>query len=228
NNIVFKDITTDLYNVYSEKEFYEYVRYEINRLRSNYGISSEILRYKILYEYGGIYFDSDIDHGDKNLTEIESYFCKKMDHVLFVDNLEGMIGNDAFISTINNPIMKFFLERAIDSYLKCNYPRYETFSKKKENEHFWLEDEETIQANLKCYDDKEYISDYTLETTGPKMIRSALADEIAKTKQLDDLVEGRFKKTLIFQPILKNLPITEGLRQTIKINISNGEYNNDK
>lgn len=51
------------------REASQYIAYELDRLRSNYGASSDMLRYKILYEYGGAYFDSDIYPGKVSLLE---------------------------------------------------------------------------------------------------------------------------------------------------------------
>jgi hypothetical protein len=36
------------------------IRYEIDRLRPNYGAASDLIRYEALYKYGGVYMDSDV------------------------------------------------------------------------------------------------------------------------------------------------------------------------
>ncbi|CAM4446268.1 MAG: Subversion of eukaryotic traffic protein A [Legionellaceae bacterium] len=49
----------------------ENIRYEIDKFSPNYGASSDLLRYKILYEYVGAYFDGDIIPGETSLNEID-------------------------------------------------------------------------------------------------------------------------------------------------------------
>jgi mannosyltransferase OCH1-like enzyme len=76
------------------------VRYEIDRLRPNYGASSDLLRYLILYSFGGAYFDSDVAPGTKRLETSES-FLKDFDNPIIYINKNSQntkeIGNDAFI-----------------------------------------------------------------------------------------------------------------------------------
>ena len=64
----------------------EYVAYELDKLRPNYGASSDLLRYTILYHYGGAYFDSDVaNYPDFSLETIK--FGERKHHVLYFDHL---------------------------------------------------------------------------------------------------------------------------------------------
>ena len=97
------------------------IRYELNRKNSNYGLSSDLLRYDILYKIGGAYFDSDILPGEKSLLESGFDFNSKESQLrgsLFTQG-EQAVGNDAFICSPRNPDMlglyEFCLARS-----KCN------------------------------------------------------------------------------------------------------------
>jgi len=87
-----------------------FVRYEIDRLRSNYGSSSDCLRYRILYTFGGGYFDSDINPGDIALTTLINRINaeKNLQEILLVgvnSQNENMPGNDAFLCSPHHPFM---------------------------------------------------------------------------------------------------------------------------
>lgn len=64
----------------------EYVAYELDKLRPNYGASSDLLRYVILYKYGGAYFDSDVAHHDDFSLETIC-FDERAGHRLYIDHL---------------------------------------------------------------------------------------------------------------------------------------------
>lgn len=91
----------------------KYIRYEIDRLRSNFGASSDMVRYKAVYENGGALFDSDVGPGEESLEDDGIFDEEYEDHVLFVDTNgqdAGAIGNDAFISTPRNPLLARIIE----------------------------------------------------------------------------------------------------------------------
>ena len=84
NNIKLKDVYEDLYNSNPDVDLaYKFFRYEIDRLRPNYGASSDILRYKILYELGGAYFDSDILVGENTLDQ-NADFGALNQHIIYI------------------------------------------------------------------------------------------------------------------------------------------------
>lgn len=45
------------------------IRHEIDQLLPNYGAASDLLRYRLLYKYGGAYFDSDVLNGKDSLQK---------------------------------------------------------------------------------------------------------------------------------------------------------------
>lgn len=76
----------------------EHVRYEIDKLLPNYGASSDILRYKILYRYGGAYFDTDVAPpiNENNefikpitLTELLTKY-EDADHILHISYIDHL------------------------------------------------------------------------------------------------------------------------------------------
>lgn len=62
------------------------IDYEIDRLDPNYGASSDVLRYRILAEEGGVYVDSDVEPGQDSLISVAE-FGKGDSHVIYVDHL---------------------------------------------------------------------------------------------------------------------------------------------
>lgn len=150
-----------------------YIRHSIDRLDPNYGISSDMLRYKILYEYGGAYCDADVGPGKTLLNVLEIYdHPKDGEHYLYVDHLSQKpkvdsgqllqfdritteVGNDTFVCTKHNPMMKGFYELIIKEYKKV---------KGKVSK---------IIAN--AYGNYEFI-ERTIELTGPGHISGYFAD----------------------------------------------------
>ncbi len=110
----------------------KWVAYFIDLIRPNYGASSDILRNKILYRYGGAYFDTDIQVGKTTLREL-SIFTQPGGHRMLLDDFSQRqhlsvemieshfslltVGNDAIICTKANPLMLAiteFLEKRIE------------------------------------------------------------------------------------------------------------------
>ncbi|MBA3535918.1 MAG: hypothetical protein H0T84_04820 [Tatlockia sp.] len=107
--IILKDIT-------EEGVVDEYSRYHIDRLRPNYGASSDLLRYSILSKIGGAYFDSDetVDN-ETNPLNYEGLFDSDEEVILKITQFtqgRETLGNDAFICTPNHPLMINFYENA--------------------------------------------------------------------------------------------------------------------
>ena len=124
----------------------EYVRYEIDKIVPNFGSSSDILRYNILWHYGGVYIDSDVAPGQDALTTCRLFTAAHSDHVLYLDHVsqkvnppaicfevfelfhpialdeklmkiyEPIPGNDSFICTPANPLMAEILRLSLDNY----------------------------------------------------------------------------------------------------------------
>lgn len=97
----------------------EHIRYEIDRIRPNYGASSDLLRYNILAKFGGAYFDSDVLPGKKRLNH-NNFFDKTNEPIFLINQNSqntGHIGNDAFICTPNHPLMLNLAKVAHQNYI---------------------------------------------------------------------------------------------------------------
>lgn len=98
------------------------VRYEIDRLDPNYGSSSDLLRYLILFYFGGAYFDSDINPGAQSLEELYRLLRPRIqaseDIFLTAQRSQhnGTFNNDSFICSKGNPVMWAVIECAKRNY----------------------------------------------------------------------------------------------------------------
>lgn len=159
----------------------EYIRYEIDRLRPNYGASSDLLRYKILYEFGGAYFDSDVRPGNKTLERSLIFDAEQKEHRLYVDNNSqntGMVGNDALICSSHNPLMHQIWETAIQRY----HLEYKNFDPESDPYLYNL----LPPIITYQYDDSTYILESTLSKTGPLCIRKNVETETGELKEVAD------------------------------------------
>jgi hypothetical protein len=180
-NVRLKDIQADLCDLTISdigSEYNEYVQYELDRLRPNYGASSDILRYKILYEYGGAYFDSDILPG-RRLDELYHFGnVSDTQHQLYFDpnsQNANSVGNDAFITTQYNPAMRALLERSLKNYTpekikSCSVKSYEM-----------------------RYDQYEKIRELTPWLTGPRVVDEVVLKDITE-RAPKRCVEGRYEE----------------------------------
>ena len=119
------------------RDLYDCIIYETNRLRPNYGASSDLLRYLILSIYGGAYADvCDVKPGNNSLSDLAYEFISTT-HYLFLDHLNQQatvskeqlktfkiedqlkniwIGNDVFLTTKLNPFLKELAKLAAKNY----------------------------------------------------------------------------------------------------------------
>jgi hypothetical protein len=165
----------------------EYIRYEIDRMRPNYGISSDLLRYKILDAIGGAYFDSDVKPGKVTLEE-SGIFDREFDKPqLYLDrNSQGQnkIGNDALISTPNNPVMQNILHAAKS--------HYHLSSKDLVGDDYLYRSNLVIAENNSPpvityqYDEREYITLATPFKTGPFCVRKNVETEDVELKSYEE------------------------------------------
>lgn len=171
----------------------EFARYEINRLKSNYGASSDLLRYIILYRYGGAYIDSDIKPGITPLMACRIFSEPLPNHVLFIDHLSQVlqpiqselesfklrfeesemkrnrIGNDTFICTKGNPLMLEISKQAERNYLL-----------------------HTIHQKLRAAYDAHNIKGVTIERTGPELIKQLLREsKQVSPDKCEMIIEGK-------------------------------------
>lgn len=153
------------------------IDYEIERIDPNYGASSDILRYRILYKYGGVYFDHDIVPNINSLEEVVEEFKDNDRHVIYIDHLSQLddeklneeellkfpdnwtrVGNDMFICTPENPLMGVFIE---------------TVEHKNYHLRQYGRKEEAARLAYSNYD----IKLNTIERTGPEVIRRVIQDD---------------------------------------------------
>ncbi|CAM4429905.1 MAG: hypothetical protein LEGION0398_MBIBDBAK_01333 [Legionellaceae bacterium] len=169
----------------------EFVKYEIEKLNPNYGASSDILRYNILYRYGGAYFDTDVNPGNTTLLD-GKIFERKEKHTLYIDHLtqrsinaedekrkitikelesftlDKGLGNDALVSTKENPIL-FLIIKMVENNYDLNKRTEEVKLKRLEIAH----------------GDFTRFSSLTIDRTGPSVIFDILNDE-----DLESINEG--------------------------------------
>ena len=94
----------------------------------SYNGKSDILRYEILYNFGGIYIDADthwlgLDLNDLiEQTNYTGFFAARECQTCKESLASGVVG-----SSINNPIAKYVIESINKHYFTCNqYPAYQT------------------------------------------------------------------------------------------------------
>ncbi|VVC76671.1 Subversion of eukaryotic traffic protein A [Aquicella siphonis] len=114
------------------------IRYEINSLAPNYGASSDMLRYNILFQEGGAYFDcmdvnpseknrlgdvkfpaSDDLDPDKNVFDTPLQDHRFLMHITSHSILTGRReapGSEAMVCTPGNPKMQMLAEKAREAY----------------------------------------------------------------------------------------------------------------
>ncbi len=159
-NIIIQDVRENLFfhYHYRNEKVYDYFNYEVQRVRPNYGASSDILRYSILYNIGGAYFDSDVLPGQQSLGTLEQFNQPLSKHVIFVDpNSQGTnhIGNDALITTTKyNPVMRTIFDQCLKNYETIN--------------------EEYGQGLILGYDNEQYIALHTPDITGPGVVAEVI------------------------------------------------------
>ncbi len=173
----------------------KFVRYELDRIRSNYGTSSDLLRYRLLYQFGGAYFDFDVKPGNMSLEDIVNT-NKSPGHHLWLypfSQNSKLIGNDAFICTPKNPYIAFIYAFAENSY------RIGTSAAEKEkvfrglqrkalelgilydpdsNEAQGISSALNLGVDVYSYDSKNYIFGFTPIKTGPSCVRAAVSSII--------------------------------------------------
>lgn len=155
----------------------EFVSYEIEKLRPNYGSSSDLLRYEILHTYGGFYCDcTDVSSG---ITPLVTIFEEKFQRdVLYLDHCPQQpyapaeklqnfgvneLGNDTFAVTKNNQVMSIILNKARQ--------QYDLLSEKLELSHI-------IVAHS-----GNNTKDITIARTGPGLVRAVLLGDMTCTNQ---------------------------------------------
>ena len=129
SNITLKDIT-------EERVVDEFSRYHLDKLMPNYGASSDLLRYRILCEFGGAYFDSDVETSDEKYPlNYDGLFDSPEKSILRLTHYTQhhyALGNDALICTPQHPFMLALYAEAKsnhDTYLMSEFNPYESRAK---------------------------------------------------------------------------------------------------
>jgi hypothetical protein len=102
----------------------EYIRYEVDRMRPNYGSFSDLWRYKALEYFGGGYFDSDVNPGILSFEELVASTKDSTEHLLYLDPYSQgshQIGNDSIVATKGNLLMSRIYENAKKYYSYKNH-----------------------------------------------------------------------------------------------------------
>src|SRR3990167_8111739 len=151
------------------RPLFEIARYEMTKSYANYGKSSDLLRYLILYLEGGIYLDSDVVPNQGNFSQF--LLPQPGPDVLWVDansQGQGAVGNDAFAVTPRHPFFLTVLQYALLNYTTLFDEGLETSG----NTHFLRE---LLQANTIYFlEDRTYRMESTIGQTGLTFIRAGL------------------------------------------------------
>lgn len=172
-----------------------FIRYEIDRLRPDYGASSDMIRYHALAKFGGIYADSDVGF----TTRLpESYFTQDYPHhLIFVDpNAQGAdeVGNDFFIATCDpkdhssNPYFDFLIQLAHLHYtehkdITIENPLFQAPLKSTYPSQF-LPEKEVHEKN--CFQIGEFRYASTPIRTGPGLVQKLVGALIGSYKIGDE------------------------------------------
>lgn len=212
----FKDIEEEKSSLADEEGriVNEYIRYEIDRLRPNYGASSDLLRYKILYEFGGAYFDSDVKpETNTHLMDIFSRAGEDNLHHLYVNpNSQGdnRIGNDALICTCYNPLIEKIFRTAMKHYQfqlnNISSPDDDIFYNT--NQH--IAESTSPPTITYLYDDLAYIEAFTPTKTGPACVM-----KVINVTGRDDLKEADENKESTIGSIENLISLTSNTREWI-------------
>ena len=187
------------------------IRYEIDKLRPNYGTASDLIRYEILKKYGGVYLDSDIDLPDDLDSTLygEDAFWQKEGRTSFY---RGGGANDIIISPPNSDALQ-----KIISYVQANY-RTSQYDPKTPKYLFGA----TIYAKtiLQAYasDTKSYIIGSTLHRTGTDFLNLTLEED----KELKGKVEKNIDELKIRKKLTKSATdwIGVGIKKCEDINLA--------
>lgn len=145
----------------------EYVRYEIDGTRKNYGGSSDKLRYTILYQNGGLYVDADVLPVG-SLPDI----IPAPHGALFAPHSQGIrtIGNDTLLAVRGSEIFRDLAELSRKSYDRSHHD----WQNKKDLTISSIEGYPASYDVLYALDSPAVKGSITLDRTGPALVRNYL------------------------------------------------------
>lgn len=178
SNIHVKDINDEGLND-------KYVAYDVMRTpQTNYGGSSDNLRYALGYRFGGLYVDPDVYPGEPLPLNIK---INNDGGVLFPPSTQGVetIGNDTIMFVKGSPFAREMAEKA-----RAGYDL--TFDQWLDRNDLTISMLEGVRESydiLYHQDDMQTKKMLTLDRTGPAFVRRFLAGKkVIETKLIDGLV----------------------------------------
>lgn len=196
---------------FKDNDLYKHIRYEIDKLRPNYGASSDLIRYLVLYKYGGAYFDSDVTPNPSFSLEAANIFRSYDTETIYIDDNSqgtGRIGNDAFICTAKHSFMLAVLEQAKKTY-QVDTP---------ENENLDLQVKLTYLAN-----NENFFIENTIRSTGPRLIRDVLVYQNAFDSEQEKLRPPYYNMQFKNDESIILRKRDENNRSWINLNVQPGE-----
>jgi hypothetical protein len=156
-----------------------YVRYEIDRLRPNYGAASDLLRYEILFKEGGFYFDSDVGFGEIPIRDTGVFDDDSPYPRFYFDwSYKGMPGvpiNDFLLATPQNLFVKFLRTLSEHHYQgvckALKDPLGRSYKNTEVPKPFFLP---VYEAH--CGDESNVIEETTIRRTGPESLHRMVQD----------------------------------------------------
>ena len=97
----------------------KYFTHEQEKIRPNYGSASDILRYILLYEHGGLYFDSDTKPDKIGFSDIGLFNPQSRHRLLINTHAYGgnhEFANDIIFSTPKNPLLQSVIDGLMRTY----------------------------------------------------------------------------------------------------------------
>lgn len=172
----------------------EEARYEIDRLRPNYGAASDLLRYRILHKYGGAYYDCDIEPADKRLDlltkiwqEDNKGFFRVVSPALLACN------NDCFFVEPHSPLALAISQKTHAAYrLSWNHQGGREPVSLRDGEFPHLHTALFFNYQTYCGEDVDYIFKSTLERTGPEALDIHIDDD-----DCDYIAEAEVRQPLV-------------------------------
>ncbi len=189
------------------------VDYAIDRLDPNYGLSSDILRYRILYKYGGVYIDStDVMPGSDTMEFLSKIKYANFDkvckaHMLYVDHLsQQTLDASAKLPEfeLQNSNFSRLTEEQQQEILASSTLGNDSFICTKGNP-IMLQFAEETRNRLRPTTDLDQITlayggfntkDRTIELSGPDMVKSIILDDAkGRVKQSSKLKIPAYTKS---------------------------------
>lgn len=191
-NITQQTCRIKLKDIEEEKVTTPCIRYEIDRLTPNYGASSDMLRYQILWKFGGGYFDSDIRPGSSPLTSLQCFDTNYTIPILYIDphsQETDYIGNDVFICTPNNFLFSLMCFLA-EAHYKVSKKEDISITDGMLQRNITSEAPTAFHpCSMEVYnfDDEEEKQRLTPKRTGPGIVRAVVANYYNKLLTIEKL-----------------------------------------